>query len=52
MVDAGSARYPWELLHGAWVRDDGRPAGIERGLVRQLTSSSFRSRMMAATTHW
>ena len=49
VLDKGSAQYPWELLQGAWTSGQGRPATLDRGVIRQLTSDSFRSRVLAAT---
>jgi hypothetical protein len=43
VVDAQSARFPWELLEDRWSRD-GRPVAIEAGIVRQFKTAEFRSR--------
>ena len=49
VLDKTSAQYPWELLQGAWTGEQGRPVALERGVLRQLTSDSFRSRVLAST---
>ena len=41
LVDACSARYPWELLEDRWSAS-GRPPAIAGGLVRQLKTPRFR----------
>jgi CHAT domain len=43
VVDAQSARFPWELLEDRWSLD-GRPPAIEAGIVRQFKTTEFRSR--------
>ncbi|ATE61525.1 DUF7379 domain-containing protein [Thauera sinica] len=43
LVDEHSARYPWELLEDRWS-DNGRPAAVACGLVRQLKTQTFRPR--------
>jgi CHAT domain-containing protein len=43
VVDARSARYPWELLEDRWSQD-GRPPAVAAGLVRQLATPTFRAR--------
>ncbi|MDX5409458.1 MAG: CHAT domain-containing protein [Thauera sp.] len=43
LVDACSARYPWELLENRWS-DNGRPPAVNAGLVRQLRTAEFRAR--------
>ncbi len=48
VLDEGSAAYPWELLHDR--HDAGsRPLAVEAGMLRQLTGSVFRERVLAAT---
>ena len=41
LVDATSARYPWELLEDRWSHSR-RPAAVAAGLVRQLKTPVFR----------
>jgi CHAT domain-containing protein len=43
LLDARSARYPWELLEDRWS-DHGRPPAVRSGLVRQLKTTNFRAR--------
>lgn len=43
LVDACSARYPWELLENRWGGNE-RPAAVRAGLIRQLKSPEFRPR--------
>lgn len=42
MVDAASARYPWELLEDRW-RGDARPPAVCAGLVRQFKTRRYRA---------
>lgn len=49
VLDRTAAGYPWELLQGAWIGEGGRPLGLERGVVRQLASEEFRTRVLSAT---
>ncbi len=48
LVDAASARYPWELLEDRWSQT-GRPAAVSAGLVRQLKTPRFRPHPAHAT---
>ena len=41
VLDERSARFPWEMLEDRWSRHQ-RPPAIEHGLIRQLTSQTFR----------
>jgi tetratricopeptide (TPR) repeat protein len=41
MLDAQSARYPWELLENRWGTHN-RPPAVAAGLVRQLKARQFR----------
>ncbi|MCJ7830474.1 MAG: CHAT domain-containing protein, partial [Desulfobacterales bacterium] len=47
LVDAESARYPWELLEDRWS-PNGRPFAVEHGLLRQLATHTFRESVQAA----
>ena len=42
MVDAASARYPWELLEDRWRGDD-KPPAVCAGLVRQFKTRRYRA---------
>ncbi len=48
LVDAASARYPWELLEDRWSHT-GRPPAVAAGLVRQLKTTTFRAQPAHAT---
>ena len=48
LVDAASARYPWELLEDRWSHGN-RPPAIAAGLVRQLKTPQFRPHPAHAT---
>ncbi|MCB1958999.1 MAG: hydrogenase small subunit, partial [Rhodocyclaceae bacterium] len=41
LVDAASARYPWELLENRWGSGN-RPPAVAAGLVRQFKTQRFR----------
>ena len=41
VLDERSARFPWEMLEDRWSKHQ-RPAAIEHGLIRQLTTQTFR----------
>ena len=43
VVDAGSARYPWELLENRWGTGE-RPPAVASGCIRQLRTAEFRQR--------
>lgn len=43
LLDARSARFPWELLEDRWSRN-GQPVAIEAGIVRQFKTREFRAR--------
>lgn len=43
VVDAGSARYPWELLENRWSTGE-RPPAVASGFVRQFRTAEFRQR--------
>lgn len=43
ILDADSARYPWELLHDHW--DESRqPPAVAAGMLRQLKTQQFRTK--------
>lgn len=42
VLDAESARYPWELLEDP-LESGGRPLAIGRGMIRQLETKGFRA---------
>jgi len=42
VVDEDSARCPWELLQDRWSKE-AKPPAVERGMLRQLQTRSFRS---------
>ena len=41
LVDAASARYPWELLENRWGNGN-RPPAVAAGLIRQFKTQRFR----------
>ncbi len=41
LLDAYSARFPWELLDNRWSQQ-GRPLAVQGGMLRQLKASRFR----------
>ena len=43
VVDACSARYPWELLENRWASNE-RPPAVAFGFIRQLRTAEFRQR--------
>lgn len=45
VVDQTSARYPWELIYDRRVGDE-NPMVLKVGLIRQLTTSVFRTQVM------
>ncbi len=49
MLDANSARYPWELLENRWGAAH-RPPAVAAGLVRQLKAREFRRQPLHATS--
>lgn len=48
LLDAASARYPWELLEDRWSHGH-RPPAIAAGLVRQFKTARFRPHPAHAT---
>ncbi len=48
LLDAASARYPWELLEDRWSHGN-RPPAIAAGLVRQFKTPRFRPHPAHAT---
>lgn len=42
LLDAASARFPWELLEDRWS-PTGRPPAVTGGMVRQLKTAEFRA---------
>ncbi len=48
LVDATSARYPWELLEDRWSHGN-RPPAVAAGMVRQLKTPRFRPHPAHAT---
>jgi len=49
MLDACSARYPWELLENRWGACN-RPPAVAAGLVRQLKAREFRHQPLHSTS--
>ncbi|QID16539.1 CHAT domain-containing protein [Nitrogeniibacter mangrovi] len=49
MLDACSARYPWELLENRWGAIN-RPPAVAAGLVRQLKAREFRHQPLHSTS--
>ncbi len=47
IVDKETSRYPWELMSSAEKGEDG-PIAVKAGLLRQLSTSTFRSRIESA----
>ena len=48
LVDAASARYPWELIEDRWSQS-AQPPSVRAGLVRQLKTPEFRGNPAYAT---
>lgn len=47
VLDERSARFPWEMLEDRWSKHS-RPPAVEYGIIRQLTTQTFRKQPVMA----
>jgi tetratricopeptide (TPR) repeat protein len=50
VLDERAARFPWEMLEDRWSKRR-RPPSVEHGIIRQLTTQTFREQPSMAMEH-